>query len=75
MTIPLKNKEGIARMREACAIAAAVLDVLKPLVRAGVSTQDLEEVGRTEISVTVPAVPATATNTVADVTPPIPASP
>ena len=44
--IPLKNKEGVARMREACAIAATVLEQLKPLVRAGVTTQDLEEAGR-----------------------------
>jgi len=46
MTIPIKNKEGIARMREACAIAATVLDQLKPLVRPGITTQDLEEAGR-----------------------------
>ena len=46
MTIPIKNKEGIAKMREACAIAATVLDSLKPLVRPGVTTQDLEEAGR-----------------------------
>ncbi len=46
MTIPIKNREGIARMREACAIAATVLEQLKPLVRPGVTTQDLEEVGR-----------------------------
>ncbi|MCR6654389.1 MAG: type I methionyl aminopeptidase [Opitutus sp.] len=46
MTIPIKNKEGIARMREACAIAATVLDKLKPLVRPGITTQDLEEAGR-----------------------------
>ena len=44
--IPLKNKEGVARMREACAVAATVLEQLKPLVRAGVTTQDLEEAGR-----------------------------
>ena len=44
--IPLKNKEGVARMREACAVAATVLEELKPLVRAGVTTQDLEEAGR-----------------------------
>jgi methionyl aminopeptidase len=44
--IPIKNKEGIAKMREACAIAATVLDQLKPLVRPGVTTQDLEEAGR-----------------------------
>jgi methionyl aminopeptidase len=46
MTIPIKNKEGIARMREACAIAATVLEQLKPLVRPGITTQDLEEAGR-----------------------------
>lgn len=46
MTIPIKSKEGIAKMREACAIAATVLDKLKPLVRPGITTQDLEEAGR-----------------------------
>ena len=46
MTIPIKTKEGIARMRAACAIAATVLDQLKPLVRPGITTQDLEEAGR-----------------------------
>ncbi len=46
MTIPIKDKTGIAKMREACAIAATVLDKLKPLVRPGVTTQDLEEAGR-----------------------------
>src|SRR5271154_1916528 len=48
--IPVKDKEGIARMREVCAIAAAVLDSLKPLVRPGVTTMDLEEAGRAEIA-------------------------
>lgn len=46
MTIPIKNKDGIAKMREACAIAATVLEKLKPLVKPGVTTQDLEEAGR-----------------------------
>ena len=46
MTIPIKNKEGIAKMREACAIAATVLENLKQMVRPGVTTQDLEEAGR-----------------------------
>src|SRR5688572_9087649 len=46
MTIPIKSKEGIARMREACAIAATVLEQIKPLVKPGVTTQDLEEAGR-----------------------------
>lgn len=46
MTVPIKNKDGIAKMREACAIAATVLENLKPLVRPGITTQDLEEAGR-----------------------------
>jgi len=50
MTIPIKNKEGIAKMREAGAIAATVLEKMKPLVRPGVTTQDLEEAARDWIS-------------------------
>ncbi|MEY4940900.1 MAG: hypothetical protein RIQ93_2635 [Verrucomicrobiota bacterium] len=46
MTIPIKSKEGIEKMREACAIAATVLEQLKPMVRPGITTQDLEEAGR-----------------------------
>jgi methionyl aminopeptidase len=46
VTIPIKTKEGIVKMREACAIAATVLEHLKPLVKPGVTTQDLEEAGR-----------------------------
>ena len=46
MTIPIKNPEGIAKMRGACVVAATVLEALKPLVRPGVTTQDLEEAGR-----------------------------
>ncbi|MBI5770941.1 MAG: type I methionyl aminopeptidase [Verrucomicrobia bacterium] len=45
-SIPIKDRNGIAKMREACAVAAMVLDQLKPLVRPGVTTQDLEEAGR-----------------------------
>ena len=44
--IPIKTKDGIQKMREACAIAATVLDRLKPLVKPGITTQDLEEAGR-----------------------------
>ena len=44
--IPIKDKIAIAKMREACAIAATVLEQLKPLVRPGITTQDLEEAGR-----------------------------
>jgi len=36
-------------MRDACAVAAAVLETLKPLVRPGITTQDLEEAGRDAI--------------------------
>ena len=46
MTIPIKDKIAIAKMREACAVAATVLDSLKQLVRPGLTTQDLEEAGR-----------------------------
>jgi len=49
-SIPVKNREGILRMREACALAATVLETLKPLVKPGVTTQDLEEAGRAEIA-------------------------
>jgi methionyl aminopeptidase len=44
--IPIKNREGIVKMRETCAIAATVLHKLKQLVLPGVTTQDLEEAGR-----------------------------
>jgi len=44
--IPIKDQDGIARMRAACAVAATVLEKLKPLVRPGATTQDLEEAGR-----------------------------
>lgn len=48
--IPIKNREGIAKMRETCAIAATVLFKLKKLVLPGVTTQDLEEAGREYIA-------------------------
>jgi methionyl aminopeptidase len=48
--IPVKDKEGISRMREACAMAATVLELIKPLVRPGITTMDLEEAGRAEIA-------------------------
>jgi methionyl aminopeptidase len=44
--IPIKDKAAIAQMREACAAAATVLARLGPLVRPGITTQDLEEAGR-----------------------------
>jgi methionyl aminopeptidase len=48
--IPVKDSKGIARMREVCAMAATVLDSLKPLVRPGITTMDLEEASRAEIA-------------------------
>jgi len=48
--IPIKDKEGITRMRAACDMAAKVLDSLKPLVRPGITTMDLEEAGRAEMA-------------------------
>jgi len=44
--IPIKDREGIARMRESCAIAATVLHRLKALVQPGISTYDLDQAGR-----------------------------
>jgi methionyl aminopeptidase len=44
--IPLKNPEAIARMRESCAIAATVLARLKEQVRPGITTYDLDQIGR-----------------------------
>ncbi len=48
--IPIKDKEGILRMREVCSMAATVLEYLKPLVRPGITTMDLEEASRAEIA-------------------------
>lgn len=50
MNIPIKTRDQIARMRDACAVAATVLEALKPLVRPGVTTQDLEEAGKQMIA-------------------------
>jgi methionyl aminopeptidase len=44
--IPIKNKEGIVRMREACAVAANVLQRLKERVAPGISTYDLDQAAR-----------------------------
>lgn len=44
--IPIKNPEAIKRMREACAVAATVLARLKEQVRPGITTYDLDQIGR-----------------------------
>lgn len=44
--IPIKNERQIACMREACAVAATVLQTIKEMVRPGITTQDLEESAR-----------------------------
>jgi methionyl aminopeptidase len=44
--IPIKNLEAIKRMRESCAIAATVLARLKEQVRPGITTYDLDQIGR-----------------------------
>jgi methionyl aminopeptidase len=46
MSIPIKNSDGIARMRESCAIAATVLAKLKEHVSPGISTYDLDQIAK-----------------------------
>lgn len=44
--IPIKNLEAIRRMRESCSVAAAVLAKMKEQVRPGITTYDLDQIGR-----------------------------
>jgi len=44
--IPIKNSEAIKRMRESCAIAATILARLREQVRPGITTYDLDQIGR-----------------------------
>ncbi len=46
MGIPIKNAEAIRRMRESCTIAATILARLTEQVRPGVTTYDLDQLGR-----------------------------
>ncbi|HLP02986.1 MAG TPA: type I methionyl aminopeptidase [Opitutaceae bacterium] len=41
--IPIKNKDGIAGMREACRVAAAVLAKMRALAAPGITTYDLDQ--------------------------------
>jgi len=43
---PVKSKEGIARMRESCRIAATVLAKMRAMVAPGITTYDLDQEGR-----------------------------
>ena len=46
MAIPIKNQMAIAKMREASAIASTVLYTLKENVAPGITTYDLDQIGR-----------------------------
>lgn len=46
MAIPIKNTSAIAKMREASAIAATVLYSLREKVAPGITTYDLDQIGR-----------------------------
>jgi methionyl aminopeptidase len=46
MSSPVKNAEAIRRMRDACAIAAEILAELRTQVSPGVTTLDLDQIGR-----------------------------
>ena len=46
MSIPIKNADAIGKMREVCAIAATVLYRLREYVRPGITTYDLDQLGR-----------------------------
>lgn len=46
MAIPIKNDTAIARMREACAVASTVLYKLRDSVKPGITTYDLDQMGR-----------------------------
>ncbi len=50
MSSLIKNTDGIARMREVCAIAAKVLAKLKEHVSPGITTYDLDQIARNLIA-------------------------
>lgn len=56
--IPIKNKDGIAGMREACRVAATVLARMRALAVPGISTYDLDQEAKRSSSHSEPAVPA-----------------
>ena len=42
MSITIKDDAGIAAMRTACRLASEVLDHITPLIRPGITTQDID---------------------------------
>jgi methionyl aminopeptidase len=50
MAIPIKNQQAIAHMRDASAIAATVLYSLREHVAPGITTYDLDQIGREMIA-------------------------
>lgn len=44
--IPIKNQDQITRMREACRVAAEILDALKGYVRPGITTFELDQIAK-----------------------------
>lgn len=58
MTITIKNEEDIARMRVAGRLAARVLNMIEPHVRAGVTTGELDEICHRYIVEDLDAIPA-----------------
>jgi len=58
MSVSIKSAEEIAKMREACRLAAELLDYLTPHVRAGVSTGEIDRLAhdyQVDVQRTVPA--------------------
>lgn len=44
MTIPLRSKEEIKKIREACKLASEVLVMIEPYVKSGISTEELNNI-------------------------------
>ena len=44
MTIPLRTEDEIVKLREACKLAADVLIMIEPYIKAGISTGELDRI-------------------------------
>ena len=58
MAVSIKNEEDIAHMRVAGAMAAEVLEMIRPQVVPGISTGELDRICHTYITETLDAIPA-----------------